>query len=384
MKKDNEIMKLNLIAKVLLSKSIMMLIASNIFVGICSAKSNSDSLDIKIGQMIMLGINNRTQFTETDSLLQEISSNKVGGIILFEKNIDKAEPSSRLKSLIEKAKSHSSIPLLVTIDEEGGKVHRLKEKYGFVGMPSAAYLGSINNADSTTFYNNRLAAELSDIGINFNYAPSVDLAINPENMVIVKRERSFSALPSITAKHASLCINAHHKNGVKTILKHFPGHGSSTADSHLGIVDVSDSWDFQELFPYYELIKSNTCDAIMTAHIVNKNWDSSLLPATLSKKVIGGMLRGLLGYQGVVFSDDMQMHAISKEYGVDRALTLAINAGVDIVMFANNVDVNEQPVTATEVHSKIKKLVKDGKIAEARIDESYRRIMALKNKRFGS
>jgi beta-N-acetylhexosaminidase len=251
-------------------------------------------------------------------------------------------------------------------------------------MPSAAYLGSINNADSTTFYNNRLAAELSDIGINFNYAPSVDLAINPENMVIVKRERSFSALPSITAKHASLCINAHHKNGVKTILKHFPGHGSSTADSHLGIVDVSDSWDFQELFPYYELIKSNTCDAIMTAHIVNKNWDSSLLPATLSKKVIGGMLRGLLGYQGVVFSDDMQMHAISKEYGVDRALTLAINAGVDIVMFANNVDVNEQPVTATEVHSKIKKLVKDGKIAEARIDESYRRIMALKNKRFGS
>ncbi len=374
-------MRLNLIEKVLLSKSIMMLIASYMFVGNCSAKSNSDSLDIKIGQMIMLGINNRTQFTETDSLLQEISSNKVGGIILFEKNIDKTEPSSRLKSLIEKAKSYSSIPLLVTIDEEGGKVHRLKEKYGFVGMPSAAYLGSINNSDSTTFYNNRLADELSDIGINFNYAPSVDLALNPENTVIV---RSFSALPAITAKHAALCINAHHQNGVKTILKHFPGHGSSTADSHLGIVDVSDSWDFQELFPYYELIKSNTCDAIMTAHIVNKYWDSSLLPATLSKKVIGGMLRGLLGYKGVVFSDDMQMHAISKEYGVDKALTLAINAGVDIVMFANNVDINEQPVTATEVHGKIKKLVKEGKIPEARIDESYKRIMALKNKRFGS
>src|SRR6185312_11483199 len=104
---------------------------------------------------------------------------------------------------------------------------------------------------------------------NFNYAPSLDLAINPENTVIVKRERSFSADPEVVSRQALLCIQAHHENNVKTILKHFPGHGSSTGDSHVGIVDVSNSWDFKELFPYYTLLKSGNCDAIMTAHIIN-------------------------------------------------------------------------------------------------------------------
>lgn len=360
---------------VLISLCIIKLHAAELF-----SYQNPDSLDIKIGQMIMVGIGDRTEVKESDSLLLEIKQNKIGGIILFEKNISKTNSKNNLKNLISTLKKNSSIPLLVSIDEEGGKVHRLKEKYGFVGMPSAAYLGKIDNQDSTLFYNRRLAKELNELGINFNYAPTLDLAVNPENTVIVKKERSFSTQPEIVSKHALLCIQAHHENDVKTILKHFPGHGSSTGDSHTGIVDVTNSWDFKELFPYYNVLKSENCDAIMTAHIINKNWDTSYLPATLSDKVINGMLRGLLGYRGVIFSDDMQMHAISKNYGFDKSIEMAINAGVDVIMFGNNVSPKDKPVTANEMHQKIKQLVLGGNISKAKIDEAYKRIMELKNK----
>jgi beta-N-acetylhexosaminidase len=344
------------------------------------SQTQSDSLDIKIGQMIMMGINDRTELLVTDPLIQELKTNKVGGVVLFEKNISKTDSRNKLKTLIKDLKSNAPIPLLVSIDEEGGKVHRLKPKYGFVAMPSAAYLGKVDNKDSTLFYNRALAAELAGLGFNFNYAPSLDLAINPENTVIVKRERSFSAKNETVSKHALLCIKAHHENGIKTILKHFPGHGSSTGDSHLGIVDVSDTWDFKELFPYYDILKSGSYDAIMTAHLVNRNWDSTYLPATLSSKVVTGMLRGLLGFKGVVFSDDMQMKAISSAYGVDKSIEMAVNAGVDIIMFGNNVDPKDKPATATEIHEKLKKLVTEGKIKSARIDEAYARIMKMKNK----
>ncbi len=338
-----------------------------------------DSLDLKIGQMILMGINDcKTLDSNQIQLKYEIANGYLGGLILFEKNIAKTESYVQLKKLISDLKSHASMPLIISIDEEGGKVHRLKEKYGFVRMPSAAYMGRLNNLDSTYFYYNRLAAELKDLGINFNFAPVVDLAINIENKVIFKFDRSFSVSPSAVSKHAIACIKAHHNNGVQTILKHFPGHGSSTSDSHLGIVDVSNTWQKEELLPYHTILKKGYCDAIMTAHIINRNWDTAFLPATLSQKVIGQMLRSDLGYKGVVFSDDMQMNAISKEYGFENAIEMAINAGVDILIFGNNVHTDEAPATATQIHQIIKKLVLVGRISPQRIEESYDRIVKLK------
>ena len=347
-----------------------------------TGKESTDSLDIKIGQMIMIGIKGRTSVAENDTLLKEIRENKLGGVVLFEKNISPTDSRNLLIKLIKDLQANAAIPLFVSIDEEGGLVHRLKEKYGFVGMPSAAYLGKLDNVDSTLFYNRRLAAELAELGFNCNYAPTLDMAVNPENTVIVKRQRSFSENPDIVSKHALLCIQAHHENSIKTILKHFPGHGSSTADSHAGIVDVTDSWSFKELFPYFSILSSGNCDAIMTAHIINKRWDNSYLPATLSDKVVTDILRGLLGYKGVVFSDDMQMGAISKNYGFEKAIELAINAGVDVLMFANNVSKEVPQVTPTQIHAVIKKLVKKKKISRERIDEAYIRIMQLKNKKY--
>lgn len=339
--------------------------------------SEVDSLDLKIGQMIMVGINSRTALTNTDSLNNELKKRKMGGIIIFEKNINPTNSKENLKKLIADLQASSPIKLLISIDEEGGKVHRLKEKYGFVKMPSATYLGSQKNTDSTTFYTLSLAEQLAYLGINLNFAPDVDLGSNPNNPVIAKVGRSYSPNPDVVTKHADASITAHHQHNVKTILKHFPGHGSSTTDSHLGITDVTNLWKLNELFPYNNLIKANKVDAIMTAHIINCHLDSTCLPATLSKTIVGDLLRNIMGFNGVVFSDDMQMFAISKNYGLDNALKLSINAGVDVVLFGNNVSQSDR-ITATEIHAKIKKMVLSGEISKARINEAYQRIMKLK------
>jgi beta-N-acetylhexosaminidase len=340
-------------------------------------RSSADSLDFKIGQMIMIGILDRTSLKPDDSFLEDIRQERIGGIILFEKNIQKTNSKEALKKLIADMQACAKIPLLVTVDEEGGKVHRLKEKYGFVKMPSAAYLGKTDNRDTTYFYADNLAKLLAELGFNLNYAPSVDLALNKENPIIAKVERSFSDDPAKVTEHALTFIDAHHANNVKTILKHFPGHGSSASDTHLGIADVTDSWKIIELMPYHDLIKDGACDAIMTAHIVNCHLDTACLPSTLSKTVITDVLRGLLGFDGVVFSDDMQMNAISKNYGLENAVKLAINAGVDIVLFGNNVNASDR-LPPSELHGIIKKLVLNKEIPIERINESYDRIMKLK------
>lgn len=341
--------------------------------------SEDDSLNLKIGQMIMIGVDNAKFVSKKDSILSEIAKNKVGGIILFEKNVNDTNSYQMMKNLVDSLQSKAKVPLFISIDEEGGKVHRLKEKYGFVKMPSAMYLGKIDNIDSTYFYNNQLAKQLYALGINMNYAPSLDMAMNKKNPVIYKLWRSFSDDPAITTKHATAAIKAHQLNNVATVIKHFPGHGSSNTDSHKGLTDVTNTWKPIELQPFASLIASNTCDAVMTAHIVNCQLDKSCLPATLSQKVITGLLRDSLKFKGVVVSDDMQMYAISKNYGQEKAVALCINAGVDILLFGNNLIASQQQ-SATKLHAMIKAMVLDGCISKERISQSYQRIKTLKTK----
>ncbi len=345
-------------------------------------KTVADSLDFKIGQMIMIGIDDRKALTENDRLTNELRDGKIGGVVLFEKNIAPTDAKELLKKLITALKAAAPAPIFVSIDEEGGQVHRMKPKYGFVSMPSAQYLGRLNNQDSTLYYNRRLADELAYVGINLNYAPDVDVAINPNNPVIVKPGRSFSADPKVVAQQAAWCIQAHHEKGIRTILKHFPGHGSSATDSHLGIADVTNTWRPSELEPYKILMRSGQIDAIMGAHIVNKKLDPEGNPATLSRRMIKGLLRDSLGYNGPVFSDDMQMGAITRHYGLEKAINLSINAGVDVLMFGNTVGDVKDRVTATQVQAIIKKLVADGQVSRAQIDAAYRRIKWMKSRNF--
>ncbi len=333
-----------------------------------------DSLDIKIGQMILIGF---PQAKVDDKVLEEIRQGKVGSVIIFEKNIPAKNSYAELKKITWTYQHAASIPLFIAIDQEGGKVNRLKEKYGFPRSVSAAKLGKFT-LDSVQFYAETTAATLAGLGINVNFAPVVDLLSNPTNPIIAKPERAFSAQADSVTLFAKEVIRQHRKLGIVSVLKHFPGHGSSKDDTHLGIADVTNTWNQHELDPYKALIDAGEVDAIMTAHIVNKKLDPAGNPGTLSKKIIDSLLRNHFHYNGVVFSDDMQMHAITKHYGLEEAIRLSINAGVDILTFSNNIS-GSQERTVDKVHEIIKKFVTNGTISKERIDQSYIRIMKLKS-----
>jgi len=309
-------------------------------IGVISTSfSQTDSLSIKIGQMLLIG------FADTkvdEKVLKEIKDGKVGSIIIFEKNIPKSNSYVALKKIIWTYQQAAAIPLFIAIDQEGGRVNRLKEKYGFPRSVSAAYAGKSKSMDTVRFYAEATAATLAGLGINVNFAPTVDLASNPNNPIIAKVERSYSANADTVSMMAQAFIEEHRKLGIITVLKHFPGHGSSRDDTHLGIADVTSTWDENELTPYKKLLQAGYVDGVMSAHIVNKKLDARGLPGTLSDSILGKLLRKDIGYTGVVFSDDMQMHAITKHYGLEEAIKLAILAGVDVMTFSNNISGSEE------------------------------------------
>ncbi len=338
---------------------------------------NKDMLDVKIGQMLLIGLPK----AEVDPVvLEEVRAGKVGAIIFFEKNIPKsASAFAALKKIIWTYQKAASIPLIVAIDQEGGKVNRLKDKYGFTRSITAQEMGKASTMDSVIFYAEATAATLAGLGFNVNFAPVVDLAVSPKNTVIYKVGRSFGKNADSVSMLAEEFIKPHRKFGVITVLKHFPGHGSSLEDTHFGVADVTNSWSEAELVPYKWMIGTGSVDAIMSAHIVNKQLDPRGYPGTLSSRMIDSLLRKQLRYEGVVFSDDMQMKAITEQYGLEEAIKLSINAGVDILCFSNNIQGSEER-TVDKVHSIIRSLVESGRIKPERIDESFARILKLKSR----
>jgi len=343
-----------------------------------SQRVEVDSLDVKIGQMIMLGIGDDTTIQPNNQIVAAIKAQELGGILLYEKNIAKQNSVKALKKLITMLRKEASLPLLVSIDEEGGKVNRLKAKYGFPETVSAKYLGDLDDVASTKYFSDIIAHNLLLLGINVNYAPVVDVH-NAENPPIGKNERSFSTNPKAVITHARQVISSHRYFNVKTVLKHFPGHGNSKEDSHYNVTDVSKYWKQQEVFPYVKLLYEGNVDAIMTAHIVNEKLDPSKLPATLSKKIMTDYLRNDLGFEGVIFSDDMQMKAIASQFGFEKSIEMAILAGVDILMFSNHIPMKGRDmILPKDIIAIVKKLVKDGTISKERIDTSYQRILKFK------
>lgn len=338
------------------------------------------SLDDKIGQMVLAGFRGM-KLDPGNPILADIRERHIGGVVLFDYDVPSQSPvrniesPSQVKDLTEALKEASPSPLLIAVDQEGGKVSRLKEKFGFPATVSQQSLGTRNDPGATRKAAEETAKTLAACGFNVNFAPVVDLNVNPENPVIGGRERSFSADPAIVTKHALEVIKAHHERGILTTLKHFPGHGSSKDDSHLGFTDVTETWTRTELEPYEKIIAAGLCDTVMTAHIFDSKLDPSM-PATLSGRVIDGLLRDELHFDGVVISDDMQMKSISARYGFKDAVLRAIDAGVDILAFANN-SVFDPDVAASAI-GVIRKAVRDGRIGEERIDRSYARIMRLK------
>jgi len=341
-------------------------------------------LEQKIGSMLMVGFMG-TSAPKNSQICKDISKYDLAGVILFDMNPVNHKKAKNIATKYQVGKLTQELQscskdgkLLISVDQEGGRVQRLKSKYGFYGkFPKAADVIKLSDARVKQHYE-EMGAELASVGINYNLAPDVDLAINKRNHVIYKLGRSFGADPKQVVKYSSIFMDAMHDNGVLTSLKHFPGHGSSLGDTHKGFVDVTKLWKPIELEPYRLLAQSQTIDTVMVAHVFNKKLDARY-PATLSNKIVNGKLRGEFGFNGVVITDDLQMGAINKKYGLRNTLKLAINAGDDILLFGNQLSVKSMVKTSTLVNT-IKSLLQNGEVKLADIEASNQRVTHLKSK----
>jgi len=333
----------------------------------------------KIARMLIVGFDAK-QINENSQIVKDLQKYPLGGVILFDINYNdrsktkNIQSPQQLQALTSSIKHYAKAPLFIGVDQEGGNVARLKPKYGFSAIPSAAEVGTKSLQEAQSIYEKQ-SSMLEGAGINMNFAPDVDLAINPKNKIIVGLERSFGKDAKRVSEYAKVVVESQKEHNIVSVLKHFPGHGSSLADSHAGFVDVTQTWSQKELEPYVRLIKQNRADAIMTAHVFNANIDAKY-PATLSYACNTLLLRKQLGFRGVIISDDMQMGAIAKHYNLKERLVLAINSGVDMLLFGNQL----ASVSVKELVETIYAAVKSGEIPKKRIEESASRVENLLTK----
>jgi len=300
------------------------------------------------------------------------------GVVLFDRNVDGSRRNihspGQLRALVARLRRISRRPLLVAVDQEGGMVARLKQEDGFVGCPSAATLGRAG-VGAVRRAAERVADQLRRVGVDWNLAPVVDLDLEPENPVIHRFGRSFGTDADLVCRCAQAWIRAHHRHGVACCLKHFPGHGSSLADSHAGFVDIGRTWRPIEAEVYRRLARSGLADAVMPGHLVHRGLDPAGLPATLSRRMLAGLLRDRLGFAGVIVSDDLQMGAIRDRWSLEEAVAAAFTAGCDLLLIGNNLrrepDALERGVTA------LARLVEQGLVPAASLRRRVRRIERL-------
>lgn len=334
----------------------------------------------KIGQLFMFGFQG-TKLTANSPIVDDLCKHNLGGVILFDRLLAKKEAENNIKNpaqvkaLTTSLQGYASTPLLVAVDQEGGLVRRLKSETGFPETKSAQALGEADDTTLTTIHASCTAVTLKTLGINLNLAPCVDLNCNPDNPVIGKLARSFSADADTVCRHAAIWIEEHRKQQVLTCLKHFPGHGSSQTDSHLGFTDISKSWHREELLPFKHLIRKNLADCVMPGHLFHSDLDNSY-PTSLSPTIIHSILREELAFDGLVITDDLQMKAITDRYGLAESACLALAAGVDMIIIGNNLKYD--PHLLQKIIPMVVTAVEEGKISPDRIDQALRRVKKVK------
>jgi beta-N-acetylhexosaminidase len=329
-----------------------------------------------VGSLLMVGFmgtearGNR----ELEDLLCQV---KVGGIILFARNIVDADQVARLTAEAHAiSRDCTGQALLVATDAEGGHVMRLGPQAGYTPTLSHQDLGEGNDLALTELEARRIGRRLREAGIDWNLAPVVDIGYNAANPVIVRSARSFGAGPVLVTDHARAYIRGMHAEGILTVLKHFPGHGSSDADSHHGFVDVTGTANRAiELLPYRALMAEGLADAVMTAHVFNRRLDSRF-PATLSAPTIR-ILRRDLRFGGVVVTDDLRMGAIEKHYGLGEAAVLALRADVDLLLIADD-RLPDGRSAAQTAAAAVRKALAKGALDPGRVASAARRLEALR------
>jgi beta-N-acetylhexosaminidase len=335
----------------------------------------------KIASLLVVGFRGQ-QVTDNDWIVKAIKGG-LGGVILFDKELKTEEPRNitspdQVTALVKSLKQASPGRLIVSIDQEGGQITRLNPSDGFPATKSQAEVGAANSATTTRDWAQGLVRSLTQIGVNLNYTPVVDLNVNPDNPAIAQLGRSFSANPNVVVTNATEEIRVHRSAGVKTSLKHFPGLGSATGNTDFTAVDVSSTWTRKELDPFQRLIHDGMADSVLVGHLVNTQLDGSRRPASLSRPVVTDLLRGQLGWKGPVVTDDMQAVAITSQFAIDEAVALALEAGDDLLVFANQQTFDANIVD--ETMNNVLNLVRSGRITQARIDESVARVDKLRPK----
>ena len=329
-------------------------------------KINSMTLDEKIGQMIITGFNGSEYNDDMDRLINEY---KVGGVILFARNIEDSNQMIDLTRALQE--NNNNLPLFISIDEEGGRVSRLPDDVE--KFPSAFTIGLINNQQTAYENGKEIGYTLKRLGINLDYAPVLDIYSNENNTVI--GDRAFSKEESIVSTMGIATMEGIEDSDIIPVVKHFPGHGDTEVDSHYGLPIVYKTLEELRNFEFIPFVKAieSGCDVIMVSHIILNEVDS-INPASLSKIVISDLLRKDMGFDKVVITDDMSMGAITSIMSIEEACIKSIEAGCDILLLGNAYEEIEQVINS------IKLKLYNGEISEEQINKSVKRILELKKK----
>jgi len=344
-----------------------------------------DPTRLRIADLLLVGFTG-TQVAGNEEVRRLVCDVKVGGVLLFERYAASGQPRNMVspaqvaaltRDLQALAARCAGRPLFIAVDAEGGRVMRLSPRLGYPATLGAQELGERDDPAFTQAEARRMGTMLREAGINWNLAPVVDVAVNPSNPAVVTLGRTYSADPARVTAHARAFVLGMHEAGVLTALKHFPGHGSSRRDSHLGFTDVSDTAAPRvELAPYRALIAAGLADSVMTAHVFNRGldpWD----PATLSRFTVHRVLRGWLHYDGVAVSDDLLMGAIAQHYGLEDAAVLALGAGVDVLLVSQNTGKIDDRA-AERVIAAITRAIAQGRLSESAVTDAVKRVDALR------
>lgn len=343
------------------------------------------SLERLCGSIMMVGVRGGTM--DDPRTVEDVKACRaahVGGVILFatdlgeggDRNIHHPE---QLRRLIADLRNELGTDLVVSIDQEGGQVARLRPERGFEPHVSAASFGRMEPFGQRAHARSQ-AKQLAALGIDLNFAPCVDLLINRECPAIGAKDRSFSANPAAAAECAKVWIDEHARMGIRCCLKHFPGHGSAQDDTHLGLVDLTDTYDeAAELSTFQRLVDAyGDGMAVMTAHLMHRKIDANH-PASLSRAHTGGLLRARLGFEGVVVTDSLDMGAITQRFSPEDAMVLALDAGADILLDGANMPGHIRPQAATPMHRALVDAVKSGRVrgGAERLETSVHRVAKL-------
>lgn len=326
------------------------------------------SLDEKIGQLVVSGFYGTSL---DENILKLIKEDKISGVILFNRNVKDSNTLLSLNNSLKESNKNNQLPLFISVDEEGGLVTRMPKD--IKRLPTNKYIGSLNNKDLSYKVGEILGEQLSYFGFNMNFAPVLDINSNPNNPVI--GDRSFGNNKDTVAILGTSTMKGIQSKNIISVVKHFPGHGDTSVDSHVNLPVVN--YDINRLksfeFVPFKTAIQNGADAIMVGHILLPKIDSKY-PSSMSYEIVTNILRKDLGFNGLVVSDDMTMGAITKNYSIEEASIKAINAGVDLLLVCQKYENTENVLKA------LKEAALNGTISKERLDNALYNIISIKKK----